>query len=110
KLGADIAGYRSKPRIGTWAREGGARSGARDSKEDLNVVAVRRGNRDVEARLHPLVKASYLGSPPLVVAFALAGTVHKDLTKDPVGQTPDGKPVMLSDLWPSQEEVNATIQ
>ena len=79
-------------------------------KEDLSVVAVLSGNRNFESRIHPLVKASYLGSPPLVVAYALAGTVHLDLTKDPIGHTKDGKPVMLSELWPSQEEVNAVVQ
>src|SRR5256885_7159550 len=79
-------------------------------KENLSVVAVLSGNRNFESRIHPLVKASYLGSPPLVVAYALAGTVNIDLTKDPVGQTKDGKPVMLSELWPSQEEVNAVVQ
>ena len=72
--------------------------------EDLSVVAVLSGNRNFESRIHPLVKASYLGSPPLVVAYALAGTVNIDLTKDPIGHTKDGKPVMLSELWPSQEE------
>ncbi len=68
------------------------------------------GNRNFEARIHPLVKASYLASPPLVVAFALAGTVNKNLVTEPVGFTPDERPVMLSELWPSQAEVNATIQ
>jgi aconitate hydratase len=76
----------------------------------LSVVAVLSGNRNFESRIHPLVKASYLGSPPLVVAYALAGTVHIDLTKDPLGHTKDGKPVMLSQLWPSQEEVNSVVQ
>src|SRR5437667_16277 len=57
-----------------------------------------------------LAKASYLASPPLVVAFALAGSVHKDLATEPVAETPDGRPVMLSELWPTQEEVNAVIQ
>jgi aconitate hydratase len=74
------------------------------------VVAVLSGNRNFESRIHPLVKASYLGSPPLVVAYALAGTVNIDLTKDPVGTTKDGKPVMLSELWPSVAEVNAVVQ
>src|SRR6266853_587727 len=60
--------------------------------------------------MEPLEKASYLGSPPLVVAYALAGTVNIDLTKDPVGKSPDGKPVMLSELWPSQAEVNDVVQ
>src|SRR5207245_10648727 len=71
------------------------------------VVAVLSGNRNFEARIHPLVKASYLASPPLVVAFALAGSVHKDLATEPVAETPDGRPVMLSELWPTQEAVNA---
>ena len=79
-------------------------------KEDLSVVAVLSGNRNFESRIHPLVKASYLGSPPLVVAYALAGTVNIDLTKDPVGKSRDGKPVMLSELWPSQADVNAVVQ
>src|SRR3981189_2212765 len=79
-------------------------------KEDLSVVAVLSGNRNFESRIHPLVKASYLGSPPLVVASALAGTVNIDLTKDPLGTTRDGKPVMLSELWPSQDEVNEVVQ
>src|SRR5207253_1813141 len=74
------------------------------------MVAALSGNRNFESRIHPLVKASYLGSPPLVVAYALAGTVNIDLTKDPIGRTSDGKPVMLSELWPAQEEVNAVIQ
>jgi aconitate hydratase A / 2-methylisocitrate dehydratase len=80
------------------------------TEEDLSVVAVLSGNRNFESRIHPLVKASYLGSPPLVVAYALAGTVHIDLTKDPIGRTRDGKPVMLSELWPSQDEVNEVVQ
>ena len=80
------------------------------TKENLSVVAVLSGNRNFESRIHPLVKASYLGSPPLVVAYALAGTVHIDLTKDPIGHTKDGKPVMLSELWPSPEEVNSVVQ
>src|SRR5467141_1096673 len=78
--------------------------------EDLSVVAVLSGNRNFESRIHPLVKASYLGSPPLVVAYPLAGTVNIDLTKDPVGTSRDGKPVMLSELWPSQAEVNDVVQ
>jgi aconitate hydratase len=78
--------------------------------DNLSVVAVLSGNRNFESRIHPLVKASYLGSPPLVVAYALAGTVNIDLTKDPIGKTRDGKPVMLSELWPSQAEVNDVVQ
>src|SRR5438067_184873 len=73
---------------------------------DLNVVAVLSGNRNFEGRIHPLVRSSYLASPPLVVAYALAGTVHIDLQDQPIGNDKDGKPVFLKDIWPSPEEVN----
>jgi aconitate hydratase len=76
---------------------------------DLNVVAVLSGNRNFEGRIHPLVKSSYLASPPLVVAYALAGTVHIDLQDQPIGNAKDGKPVFLKDIWPSPEEVNETM-
>jgi aconitate hydratase len=79
---------------------------SRAVKEDrLVVAAVLSGNRNFEARIHPLVRANYLASPPLVVAFALAGTVDIDLEKDPLGIRGDGRPVYLADLWPSAEEV-----
>src|SRR5256886_3796988 len=84
--------------------------GAAVTADNLSVVAVLSGNRNFEARIHPLVKASYLASPPLVVAYALAGTVQIDLSKDPIGTDRDGKQAMMSELWPSQEEVNAVIQ
>ncbi len=77
--------------------------------DDLAVVAVLSGNRNFEGRIHPQVKASYLASPPLVVAYALAGTVHVDLANDPLGTGSDGKPVYLRDIWPSAEEVNEAI-
>jgi aconitase A len=76
---------------------------------DLNVVSILSGNRNFEGRIHPLVKSSYLASPPLVVAFALAGTVHIDLQDQPIGNGKDGKPVFLKDLWPSPEEVNQVM-
>ncbi len=76
---------------------------------DLAVVAVLSGNRNFEGRIHPLVRASYLASPPLVVAYALAGHMDIDLSSDPVGHAPDGTPVYLRDLWPSQEEVREAI-
>ena len=76
---------------------------------DLNVVSVLSGNRNFEGRIHPLVKSSYLASPPLVVAFALAGTVHIDLEDQPIGNGKDGKPVFLKDIWPSPEEVNEVV-
>jgi aconitate hydratase len=72
---------------------------------DLAVVAVLSGNRNFEGRIHPLVRASYLASPPLVVAFALAGSVEIDLANDSLGTSSEGHPVYLRDLWPSPEEV-----
>jgi len=77
--------------------------------KDLAVVAVLSGNRNFEGRIHPLVRASYLASPPLVVAYALAGDVRVDLASEPLGTRPDGSPVFLRDLWPSAEEVREAI-
>ncbi|MFN2525589.1 MAG: aconitate hydratase AcnA [Actinomycetota bacterium] len=74
-------------------------------EHDLAVVSVLSGNRNFEGRIHPQVKASYLASPPLVVAYALAGTTDTDLTTQPLGQDRDGNDVFLSDIWPSAEEV-----
>lgn len=74
-------------------------------EHDLVVAAVLSGNRNFDGRIHPLVRASYLASPPLVVAFALAGTVEIDLQRDPLGTGRDGRPVYLKDLWPSTAEV-----
>jgi aconitate hydratase len=71
----------------------------------LTVAAVLSGNRNFEGRIHPQVKMSFLASPPLVVAYALAGTVDIDLTSEPLGTDRDGKPVMLSEIWPSAAEV-----
>jgi len=79
-------------------------------EHDLVVAAVLSGNRNFEGRIHPLVRAAYLASPPLVVAFALAGTVDVDLTKDPVGYDPNGQPVYLRDLWPTTREVQELIE
>ena len=76
----------------------------------LNVVAVLSGNRNFEGRIHPLVRSSYLASPPLVVAFALAGTVRIDMTKEPLGRGKNGKAVYLRDIWPSPDEVDAVIR
>ncbi len=73
------------------------------------VAAVLSGNRNFEGRIHPLARASYLASPPLVVAFALAGRVDIDLTREPLGVGSDGRPVMLSEIWPSPAEVRSTI-
>ncbi len=76
---------------------------------DLVAAAVISGNRNFEGRVHPLVKANYLASPPLVVAYALAGTVDIDLNNESLGIGSDGQPVYLKDLWPSQQEINESI-
>lgn len=73
--------------------------------EDLIVGSVISGNRNFEGRVHGKVKASYLASPPLVVAYAIAGSLEIDLTNEPLGVSKDGLPVMLSDIWPSNEEI-----
>jgi len=78
-------------------------------EKDLAVVAVLSGNRNFEGRIHPLVRASYLASPPLCVAYALTGHVETNLARDPVGTGRDGSPVYLRDLWPSAEEVQAAV-
>ncbi len=75
------------------------------TQANLVAAAVISGNRNFEGRVHPLVKANYLASPPLVVAYALAGRVDVDLTTEPVGTDPQGRPVMLADIWPSRKEV-----
>ena len=75
----------------------------------LVAAAVLSGNRNFEGRIHPLTKANYLASPPLVVAYALAGTVDIDLTTEPLGTGGDGRPVFLKDLWPSPAEIAAAV-
>ncbi|HEX4435056.1 MAG TPA: aconitate hydratase AcnA [Acidimicrobiales bacterium] len=77
---------------------------------DLSVVSVLSGNRNFEGRIHPDVRLNYLASPPLVVAYALAGTIDTDLTTTPIGEDAEGKPVLLSELWPTMEEVSETIR
>ncbi len=74
---------------------------------DIVAAAVLSGNRNFEARVHPNVKANFLMSPPLVVAYALAGNVEKDLTTEPIGNGSDGQPVYLKDIWPTNEEIKA---
>ena len=76
---------------------------------NITAVSVLSGNRNFEGRVNPHVKANYLASPPLVVAFALAGTIVTDLSVDPLGAGKDGKPVYLKDIWPTQQEVDDTI-
>ena len=77
---------------------------------DLVVAAVLSGNRNFEGRINPYVRANYLASPPLVVAYALAGSMNVDLVKDPLGEDKDGKPVYLRDIWPSSQEVDDTVR
>ena len=77
---------------------------------DLTVASVLSGNRNFEGRVHPLVRTNWLASPPLVVAYALAGNVRLDLTKDPLGTDNDGNPVYLNDLWPSQAEIAEAVE
>ncbi|NLE49707.1 MAG: aconitate hydratase AcnA [Sandaracinaceae bacterium] len=78
-------------------------------ENDLVVASVLSGNRNFEGRVSPLTRGNYLASPPLVVAYAIAGTMKIDLTKDPIGIGKDGKEVYLRDIWPSQEELNRAI-
>jgi aconitate hydratase len=80
------------------------------TKNDLVCAAVLSGNRNFEARIHPNLKANFLASPPLVVAYALAGTVMRDLMTEPVGKGKDGKDVWIGDLWPTSDEVYALLK
>ena len=79
------------------------------NENDLAVTAVLSGNRNFEGRIHPDIKMNYLASPPLVVAYALAGSMHFDFENDPLGTGTDGQPVYLRDIWPDAAEVQATI-
>ncbi len=76
----------------------------------LNVAAVLSGNRNFEGRVNPLVRSNYLASPPLVVAYAIAGSMDVDLTKDPLGKDQKGKKVYLKDIWPTHDEVEAVVK
>jgi aconitate hydratase len=79
-------------------------------ENNLVAVAVLSGNRNFEGRIHPLVRANYLASPPLVVAYALAGRMDLDLTSEPLGNDSTGKPVYLREIWPTPQEVEATVR
>ena len=79
------------------------------ARDDLVVASVLSGNRNFEGRIHPEVRASYLASPPLVVAYALAGTVDIDLNADPLGTDPDGQPVYLRDIWPTPADIASAV-
>src|SRR6266849_3704099 len=84
--------------------------GAAIKENNLLAVAVLSGNRNFEGRIHPLVRANYLASPPLVVAYALAGRMDVDLTTEPLGNDQEGKPVYLHEIWPTPQEVEATVR
>ncbi|WP_340600660.1 aconitate hydratase AcnA [Acinetobacter sp. HZNU-JH01] len=77
---------------------------------DLNVASVLSGNRNFEGRVHPLVKTNWLASPPLVVAYGLAGNIRTDLTSQPIGQGKDGQDIYLKDIWPTQAEIDQMLQ
>ncbi|HKU69540.1 MAG TPA: aconitase family protein, partial [Burkholderiales bacterium] len=109
QLGYYVAGYGCTTCIGN--------SGPLDvqieeavTKNDLVAAAVLSGNRNFEARIHQAIRANFLMSPPLVVAFGLAGTIDIDLTKDPLGAGKDGRPVYLRDIWPSSQEIAAAMK
>jgi aconitate hydratase len=84
--------------------------GAAIKENNMVAVAVLSGNRNFEGQIHPLVRANYLASPPLVVAYALAGRMDVDLTTEPLGNDPEGKPVYLHEIWPTPQEVEATVR
>ncbi|HLX53069.1 MAG TPA: aconitate hydratase AcnA, partial [Aquella sp.] len=104
KLGFSLAGYGCTTCIGN---SGDLRAEFNEAiaAHDIIGAAVLSGNRNFEARIHPNIKANFLASPPLVVAFAIAGHVNIDLSTEPLGNGSDGKPVFLKDIWPSSEEI-----
>jgi len=108
-IGFDLVGYGCTTCIGN---SGPLLPGVSEAVQegDLSVAAVLSGNRNFEGRIHPDVRMNYLASPPLVVAYALAGSMAIDLTTEPLGIDPDGVPVHLADLWPSPEEVTEAIR
>jgi aconitate hydratase len=108
ELGFNLVGYGCTTCIGNSGPLPGAISQA-ISGGDLVVCSVLSGNRNFEARIHSEVKANYLASPPLVVAYALIGRMDVDLETEPLGEDPDGRPIYLRDLWPTPEEIDATI-
>ena len=109
QLGFYLAGYGCTTCIGNT---GPLLNGVSDAvnEHDLSVVSVLSGNRNFEGRIHPDVKQNFLASPPLVVAYALAGTIDIDLSSEPLGQRASGEPVFLSDLWPTDAEVAAAVR
>ena len=109
KLGFNLVGYGCTTCIGN---SGPLADNISDSIKNNNIyaVSVLSGNRNFEGRISPLIKANYLASPPLVVAYAIAGTMRFDLYKDPLGKDKDGKDVFLKDIWPSNKEIEETLR
>ena len=109
KLGFNLVGYGCTTCIGN---SGPLPENITDAiqKENLYAVSVLSGNRNFEGRISPHIKANYLASPPLVVAYALAGHMEFDLYKDPLGQNKDGKDIFLKDIWPSNKEIEETLR
>ncbi|NNJ14610.1 aconitate hydratase AcnA [Pseudomonas putida CSV86] len=108
QLGFDLVGYGCTTCIGNSGPLADPIEAA-IARADLVVASVLSGNRNFEGRVHPLVKTNWLASPPLVVAYALAGTVRIDLSNDPLGRDANGQPVYLRDIWPSQQEIAAAV-
>ena len=108
KIGFNLVGYGCTTCIGNSGPLPEAVEEAIDAG-DLAVCAVLSGNRNFEGRIHAQVRANYLASPPLVVAYALAGSIRHDLTTTPLGEGDDGKPVYLRDIWPTNQEVADTV-
>jgi aconitate hydratase len=108
-LGFNIVGYGCTTCIGN---SGPLLGPVADAIDEGNLVAgaVLSGNRNFEGRVHQQVKANYLASPPLVVAYALAGSLHINLTTDSLGDDADGNPVYLKDIWPTNQEIQDTIR
>jgi len=108
ELGFNLVGYGCTTCIGN---SGPLKQNISDAvqKGNLYVVSVLSGNRNFEGRINPDVKASYLASPPLVVAYALAGSMNVDLYKEPLGKDKEGKPVFLKDIWPTNKEIEELI-
>ena len=109
QLGFDVVGYGCTTCIGNSGPLAEAITAA-VRENGLVAAAVLSGNRNFEGRIHPATLANYLASPPLVVAYALAGTVDIDLTRQPIGTGSDGKPVYLRDIYPSSQEIEETIR
>ncbi len=109
QLGFEVVGYGCTTCIGNSGPLPEAVAQA-ISEGDLTVASVLSGNRNFEGRIHALVKANYLASPPLVVAYALAGTVDLDLQSQPLGHDSAGRPVYLKDIWPTTEEIFSTMK